>query len=66
MSTAKAKTRRCIAVVLPIGAAAPLALAAGELSYSPNYNTMMANIANGSLPTNINVTISGSEVVFSA
>jgi hypothetical protein len=86
------------AVVLPSGAAAPLALAAGELSYylgeltglphpivppantnqysgtlyqivdlkslAPNYNTMMANIGNGQLPTNVNATISGRVVTF--
>jgi hypothetical protein len=86
------------AVVLPAGAAAPLALAASDLSYylgeltglphpiippqnsnqysgtlyqimdlaslAPNYNTMMSNISNGQLPTNINVSASGRMVVF--
>ena len=32
---------------------------------APDYNTMMANIANGSLPTNVTVYTSGREVIFS-
>ncbi len=86
------------AVVLPAGAAGPLAQAASDLSYylgeltgapypiippaktnqysgtlfqildmaslAPNYSTMMANIGNGQLPTNINATISGRVVTF--
>lgn len=86
------------AVVLPTGAAAPLAQAASDLSYylgeltglphpiippastnqysgtlyqivdlaslAPNYSTMMANIANGQLPTNVNMTVNGRVVTF--
>ena len=88
------------AVVLPVGAAAPLVLAASDLSYylgeltgsphpiispantnqfsgtlytivdlkplAPNYATMMANIAAGLLPNNVNVVAQGRQVLFSA
>jgi len=86
------------AVVLPTGAAGPLAQAASDLSYylgeltglphpiippagtnqfsgtlyqivdlaplAPDYGTMMANISNGQLPTNVNMTTSGRVVTF--
>jgi hypothetical protein len=32
---------------------------------APDYNTMMANVANGSLPTNVTVYASGRDVIFS-
>jgi hypothetical protein len=31
---------------------------------APDYNTMMANIGSGALPTNVNVEVSGREIVF--
>ena len=99
--TGVAATRTNVnAVVLPPGAAAPLALAAGDLSYylgelsgsphpiiapqstnrfsgtiyrivdlaamAPNYTTMMGNIASGVLNTNVQVSVSGREIVFSS